>query len=90
MRTVFFINTPAQVHFFKNIIRNLERKGNEVKILARDYGETLYLLKASNLPYFVYADPPRSKSGKILLLLYHIFSAYHHLRKYDFDLIVGT
>jgi predicted glycosyltransferase len=90
MKIVFFINTAAQAHFFKNIIRALEGKGHDVKILARNYGETVYLLNAFNLSHFVYADVPASKYGKILFLPYHILSAYHFLKKSDMDLIVGS
>jgi predicted glycosyltransferase len=90
MKIVFFVSTPAQAHFFKNIIRTLEKKGHNVKTLARNYGETLYLLKTFNISHFVFADTLRSKYGKIFLLPYHIFSAYRYLRKFDIDLIVGT
>ena len=90
MRIVFFISTPAQAHFFKNIIRTLERKRHEVITLARNYGETLYLLKAFNISHFVFADTLRSKYGKIVFLPYHVFSAYRYLKQFDIDLIVGT
>jgi len=90
MKIVFFVNTPAQVHFFRNIIRALERKGHDVKVLARNYGETVYLLNAFNISHFIYADIPTSKFGKIFLLPSHILSAHHYLKKLDIDLIVGT
>jgi hypothetical protein len=90
MEIAFFINTPAQVHFFRNIIRTLKRKGHEVKILARNYGETCYLLNAFRISHFNYADIPKSKYGKIFLLPYHIFSAYRYLKKFNVDLVVGT
>ena len=90
MKIAFFVSTPGQAHFFKNIIRTLEEKGHEVKTLARNYGETLYLLKTFNISHFVFADTSRSKYGRMFLLPYHIFSAYRYLRKLDIDLIVGT
>jgi len=90
MEIAFFINTPAQVHFFRNIIRTLERRGHEVKILARNYGETLYLLNAFNLSHFVFADVSTSKYGRISFLPFHVFSAFGHLRTFDINLIVGT
>lgn len=90
MRIVFFVSTPAQAHFFKNIIKTLEKKGHDVKTLARNYGETLYLLRTFDIPHFVFADTSGSKYGKIFFLPYHIFSAYGYLRKLDLDLIVGT
>ncbi|WP_202320746.1 DUF354 domain-containing protein [Archaeoglobus neptunius] len=41
MKIGIFISTPAQYHFYKNIVMKLVERGNEVKILYRDYGETL-------------------------------------------------
>jgi predicted glycosyltransferase len=90
MKIVFFVSTPAQAHFFKNIIKTLEEKGHDVKTLARDYGETLYLLKAFHISHFVFAETLKSKYKKIFLLPYHILKAYRYLKKFDIDLIVGT
>ena len=90
MKIAFFVNTAAQVHFFRNIIGGLERKGHDIKVLARNYGETLYLLNAFNIPHFVYANVSKTKYDKILLLPYHILSAHNYLKKFDVDLIVGT
>jgi predicted glycosyltransferase len=90
MKIAIFINTPAQVHFFKNIIKELEGKGHNIKILARNYGETLYLSNTFNIPHFVYAGISKSKYRKIILLPYHIFSAHRYLKKIGIDLVVGT
>ncbi len=90
MKIAFFVSTPGQAHFFKNIIKTLEERGHEVKVLARNYGETLYLLRAFRIPHFVFADTSGSKYGKVFLLPYHILSAYRYLKKFDIDLIVGT
>ena len=54
MKIGIFINTPAQAYFFKNIIHSLEEKGNNVFLLARDYGETLSILNSANDKYFVF------------------------------------
>lgn len=68
----------------------MEKRGHDVITLARDYAETLYLLKAFDIPNFVFAHTSESRYGKIFLLPYHIVSAYRYLRKSDIDLIVGT
>jgi len=39
VKIAVFVNTPAQVHFYKNIVAALEGDGNQVFILARDCGE---------------------------------------------------
>ena len=90
MKIAFFINTAAQAHFFKNIIGALTQKGHDLIVLARNYGETLYLLRTFNLPHVVYSHPPASKYGKILVLPSDILSAYRYLRKSGVTLIVGT
>ena len=90
MKIAVFINTAAQAHFFKNIIGALTQQGHDLVVLARNYGETLYLLRVFNLPHFVYSHPPTSKYGKILVLPSNVLSAYRYLRKSGVTLIVGT
>ena len=51
MRIMVGVGHPKHVHFWKNIVRNLENKGHEVKIVARDKDLTLYLLDAFGLKY---------------------------------------
>lgn len=51
MRVLIDINHPAQVHFFKNLINNLLKDGNKVKITARDKDVTHNLLHAYNLEF---------------------------------------
>ncbi len=48
MKTAIFVSTPAQAHFFRNVITALDEKGNPVNVLARNDGETL-LLKQKDL-----------------------------------------
>lgn len=84
-----FLNTPAQVHFYKNIIRSLSDNGNEVYTLARDYGETLQLLDELGINHYVYARPKVSKYGKIVSLPKDVLCAYNYLKSYHVDLITG-
>ncbi len=46
MRVLIDIGHPAHVHFFKNLIKNLENHGQGVKITARDKEVVMALLKA--------------------------------------------
>ena len=67
MKFAFFINTPAQVHFWRNIIKILESKGHKVEILARDYGEAMPLFEEYFDSYFVHSkktDGPYQKDNK--------------------------
>ena len=81
MNIAVFTNTPAQVHFYKNIIKNLEDRGHQVSILARDYGETLDLLDENGMDYFVFSRPSVLKLGKIFSLPKEVFIAYNYLRE---------
>ncbi len=91
MIIAFFINTPAQAHFMKNIIKRLESKDHKVLILAREYGETGNLLKHFHFNYFIYTDVSNcSKYRKIYSLPFGVFNSYNFLRKYKPDLLVGS
>jgi len=89
LNIAIFTNTPAQVHFYKNIIQNLEDRGHHVSILARAYGETLDLLDEHGIDYFVYSRPSDLKLGKILSLPKDVFRAYNYLKESKPDLISG-
>lgn len=88
MKIAIFVNTPAQVHFQKNILNKLI-DDNIVYVLARDYGETLHLLNELEIYHHVYAIPPRSKLGKAVTLPFDVFQAFRYLNGMDVDLIVG-
>jgi predicted glycosyltransferase len=51
MRILIDIGHPAHVHFFRNAIRELEGRGHEVRVTARDKEVALELLKAYGIPY---------------------------------------
>lgn len=89
MRIGIFANTPAQVHFYSNIIKKLQARGHETFLVARDYGETLSLLEENNTPYYLFSKPPTSKSGKIGKFPLDILKAFVYLRKLDLDLVTG-
>jgi len=84
-----FVNTPAQLHFFRNMCLELKRKGHEVYILYRDYGETKDLIREFNIPAFLFASPPKSKIGKLVLLPLSVIMAARFLRDKDIDLVLG-
>lgn len=91
MIIAFFINTPAQAHLMKNIIKTLESKNHQVLILAREYGETVNLLKSFGVSYFVYTNVSNcGKYKKICNFPFGVFNSYNFLRKYKPDLLVGA
>ena len=51
MRVLFDIVHPAHVHFFKHMIRGLDKLGHQTAIIARDKDVTLNLLDLYNFDY---------------------------------------
>lgn len=87
MRIGIFVNTPAQWHFWKNIGKKLRDDGNEVKMLFRDYGETLEVIEWPEK--FIYSSKANSKFAKMVSLPLDVFRAYKFLRKFKPDTLVG-
>lgn len=83
------INTPAQLHFYRNIVKSLRERGNTVFLIVRDYGDTIELLNELNLDYYIYSRPTTSKHGKVLSLPLDILRAYNYLKSLNIDMITG-
>lgn len=90
LQIAFLVNTPAQVHFHKNPIRELSRLGHHVSVLARDYGETIRLLQSMNMDFFLYARVSRHRHRRITDLPGNVLSAYRHLRKTKPDILIDA
>lgn len=89
MRIGIFVNTPAQLHFYKNICRRLESHGHKTYIVARDYGETNALLDELRIAHYIYSRPPVSKLGKVLALPLDVLKAYRYLKSKKVGLVTG-
>ena len=89
MHYLIFTNTPAHVHLYRHAARELENRGHDVLILARDYGCTLDLLEYHDLPYEVYGYCGTSKWSLFSRLPAHYARAIHAARRFDPDLIFG-
>ena len=90
MRYLFFANTPAHVHLYRNAVAELEARGHEVLMLARDYGCTRALLDYYDLPYVVYGSLATSKSSLVRELPAHYLTIVRKAREYDPDRIFGV
>ncbi len=69
MRFLFDIGHPAEVHTFRNVIKDLREKGHEILVTSRDKEMTLYLLDHYKIPYVSTGRNMRSKIGKIWAFL---------------------
>lgn len=88
MRIVFFMSTPAQVNFYKNILKILNNDNHSTIILARDYGETLDLLNELGYKYYVFANPSRG-INRILSFPFDLVNALKFIKGKKIDLITG-
>ena len=84
-----FINTPAQFHFYKNIINELKNNGIAAAVVYRDYGETKTLVEEGNRTYFEYSHKESSFLIKGIKVPMDIFRACRYLKKEKVDLITG-
>lgn len=89
MKIAVFVNTPAEVHFYKNIIAGLERDGNQVFVLARDCGGTTDLLNELNVPFFQFSSPLDPEFGKITSIPHDVVNAFQYLKEKNVDLTTG-
>lgn len=88
-RVGIIVNTPAQVHFYRNIYRNLIEHGYQTFIIARKERETIDLLNEFGLPYRIFSTPPKSKIGKILAMPPDVIKASKLLKKNRVDIVTG-
>jgi uncharacterized protein len=65
VRILIDIGHPAHVHYFRNLVRNLSSRGNEVLFTTRDKEVTLDLLNHHNLKYVNFGKPYKGTVGKI-------------------------
>lgn len=89
MKVLVEIGHPAHVHFFKNTIWNLEKKGHKVTVVSRDKDVVIELLNAYKIPHYVLSTV---KDGKIHLfeeLLVREIKLLDIARKFDPDLFMG-
>ncbi|WP_435361992.1 DUF354 domain-containing protein [Haloarchaeobius sp. DFWS5] len=89
MRYQFFTNTPAHVHLYKHAAERLRAAGNDVLVLAREYGCTVDLLDDTGLPYVVYGSCDTTKGSLFRELPGHYFRIARETRRFDPDLIFG-
>jgi uncharacterized protein len=89
MKVGIFASTPAQIHFYKNIISELNKRGHSTVLLARNYGENLKLLEEYGMDHYIFSNPPESKWGKIANLPFDVMNAIKYLKRNRIDIITG-
>ncbi len=83
------INDTAQVHFWKNIIRNLRDRGHQVIVLGREIGETSDLLREMGIQYHSVSGNPGNGIRRYISFPAQVIRMYRFLKDKDIDLITG-
>ncbi len=89
MKIMFEICHPGHVHYFRNLINSLTKRGHQVKILAQNRGIIPDLLDKYNLPYTLFPNLPKGLFGKLLFIPYIDAIFYKHARKFKPDILMG-
>ena len=89
MRIMIGIGHPKQVHFWRNIINNLEKDGHEVKILAWKKDITLYLLNVYGLTYEIIGRNYKGLRRKLHGLLESDFKAFKVAGRFKPDILLA-
>jgi len=90
MKILIDMGHPAHVHLFKNFIWEMEKRGHEIIVTARDKDVTRKLLEAYHIPY----EPVGTmKSGMINLFMEWIYRDYKIFtiaKKFKPDVLMGV
>lgn len=89
MKIMVGVGHPKGVHFWKNIIHNLESEGHEVKIVAREKDVTLYLLNAYGFKYEVIGKNYKGLIKKAYGMFESDFKAFKIAKKFNPDILLS-
>lgn len=89
VKILFNIGHPAQVHLFKNLIWELERRGHQCKITTIAKDVSLYLLDAYKFEYEVVGEGRPTLATKAMELMRVESRLYRIARSFGPDLLVG-
>lgn len=89
MRIVVDVNHPAQVHFFKNFIWEIQRRGHEVLVTASKKDLTQYLLTKYNFDCCFFGGYGDSIIKKIINVPIIDLKMYRSVKSFQPDLFLG-
>lgn len=89
MRILVDVIHPAHVHFFKNFIWEMEKKGHEILVTARDKDVTITLLNSYGIKYTVLSKAVSGLFGLGKELLKRDIALLKISRKFNPDILIG-
>jgi uncharacterized protein len=89
VRVVVDINHPAHVHYFKNFVREMGRRGHEVLITASNKELTYTLLDGCGMEYIKLGTYGKSLLRKMLDIPMLDIAQYRAVRSFNPDIFLG-
>lgn len=89
MRILIDIGHPAHVHYFKNLMRIMEKSGHKFLIIARDKEITFELLKRYNIPFKSRGPGGKSLISKVLYIPKADLTIYREAKKFKPDILLS-
>lgn len=89
MRILIDIGHPGHVHYFKNLINDLENEGHQFLIIARDRDVIIRLLDKMKMPYVNRGKGSNSIIGKLFYMLKADLKILRASRKFKPDLFLS-
>lgn len=89
MRILIDMDHPVDVHFFKDAIREWQRRGHEISVAARDKEITLQLLKSYALEFTCISSQGKGLWGLAKELLIRDCHLYRLAREFEPDVLIG-
>ncbi len=90
MKILVDIGHPAHVHLFKNFIWNMEKKGHEILITAKDKDVTIELLDNYGFKYEIVGKYGKSTLSKIKDMISIDYKMYKIAKKFRPDILTGV
>lgn len=89
MKIIIDIGHPAHVHYFKNFIFEMKKRGHDFIIIARDKDVVYKLLNFYKISYIPKGKGSRNLFGKFIFLLKSNFIILKYALKFKPDLFMG-
>lgn len=90
MKILFDLLHPAHVHFFKNVIRELEKNGHQVIVTSREKDHTVFLLDKLEIKHTIISAIGRNKFELLLEFFLRTVRLMRICKREKPDLLVGV
>lgn len=89
MRILIDIGHPAHVHYFRYFIKNMQEKGHEFLIVARDKEVSQILLEKFNILFSSRGEGAQNMLGKLIYLFKADWFLLNQSKRFDPDLFIS-